>query len=132
MSSGRLAGEAISRSCEERGVRNPSYETLLKLAKALRIELGALVSLAFLWCTTQVPMTSGPREPLYSKRGIQTSPTTLFRRSDNRDPVVDACSNCCHVREPLNLDWQCAFFGRAISELPTFVPSPRIDRSVLT
>lgn len=30
----------------ERGVRNPSYTTLLKLAKALRIELGALVSLA--------------------------------------------------------------------------------------
>jgi transcriptional regulator with XRE-family HTH domain len=30
----------------ERGVRNPSYATLLKLAKALRIEPGALVSLA--------------------------------------------------------------------------------------
>lgn len=29
----------------ERGVRNPSYTTLLKLAKALRIEPGALVSL---------------------------------------------------------------------------------------
>jgi transcriptional regulator with XRE-family HTH domain len=29
----------------ERGVRNPSYATLLKLAKALRIEPGALVSL---------------------------------------------------------------------------------------
>ncbi len=29
----------------ERGVRNPSYTTLLKLAKALRLEPGALVSL---------------------------------------------------------------------------------------
>lgn len=29
----------------ERGVRNPSYATLLKLAKALRLEPGALVSL---------------------------------------------------------------------------------------